>query len=70
MKAQLWIAIITYVLIVKLKHRCQLRQDLNEVLQILSVTILEKTPVLQLFSEVQRANDIDSFRNQLMLFEI
>jgi|SRR5438132_8317087 len=69
-KAQLWIAIITYVLIVKLKHRCQLRQDLNEVLQILSVTILEKTPVLQLFSEVQRANDIDSFRNQLMLFEI
>jgi hypothetical protein len=44
-KSQLWIAIIVYVLIVKLKHHHGLRQDLNEVLQILSVTILEKTPV-------------------------
>ncbi len=46
-KSQLWIAVIVYVLTVKLKHRHQLRQDLNEVLQILSVTILEKTPVTE-----------------------
>lgn len=69
-KAQLWIAVITYVLTVKLKHRYQLRQDLNEVLQILSVTVLEKTPVLQLFSEVERADNFNPFHKQLMLFEI
>ena len=69
-KAQLWIAVIVYVLTVKLKHRYQLRQDLNEALQILSVTVLEKTQVLQLFSEVQRTDKIDPFHNQLMLFEI
>lgn len=69
-KAQLWIAIIVYVLTVKLKHHYRLRQDLNEVLQILSVTVLEKTPVLQLFSEIRRADEIEPFRNQLMLFDL
>ena len=69
-KTQLWIAVIVYVLIVKLKHRNQLPQDLNEVLQILSVTILEKTPVFQLFSELKHAEVNIEFRNQLMLFNI
>ena len=69
-KSQLWIAVIVYVLTVKLKHRNQLPQDLNEVLQILSVTILERTPVLQLFSEFKDANVNNEFRNQLMLFDI
>lgn len=69
-KAQLWIAVIVFVLTVKLKHRNRLRQDLNEVLQILSVTVLEKTPVLQLFSEIRSAEKMDSFRNQLLLFDL
>lgn len=70
MKAQLWIAVIVFVLTVKLKHRYQLRQDLNEALQILSVTLLEKTPIFQLFSEVYRADPIEPFRNQLLLFDL
>ena len=69
-KAQLWIAVIVFVLTVKLKHRYRLSQNLNEVLQILSVTILEKTHVFQLFSEVRRADEIDPFRNQLTLFDL
>lgn len=69
-KAQLWIAVMVYVLTVKLKHRYQLRQDLNEVLQILSLTVLEKTPVLQLFSEARWASEPEPFRNQLLLFEL
>jgi hypothetical protein len=69
-KSQLWIAVIVYVLTVKLKHRHQLPQDLNEVLQILSVTILEKSPVHRLFSEVRDAKESNEFRNQLLLFEI
>lgn len=69
-KTQLWIAVIVYVLTVKLKHHHELRQDLNEVLQILSVTILEKTPVYRLFSEVRDAKESTAFCNQLLLFEI
>ncbi len=69
-KSQLWIAVIVYVLTVKLKHRHQLRQDLNEVLQILSVTILEKTPVYRVFSEVRDAKETSEVHKQLMLFEL
>ena len=69
-KTQLWIAVIVYVLIVKLKNHYGLRQDLNELLQILSVTILEKTPVSQLFSETNRTGDESQNRKQLTLFEI
>jgi hypothetical protein len=69
-KTQLWVAVIVYVLTVKLKHRYQLPQDLNKVLQILSVTILEKTPIYQLFSEVHPMNQDNTIRNQLMLFDI
>lgn len=69
-KAQLWIAVIAFVLTVNLKHRYDLRQNLNEVLQILSVTILEKTPVFQVFSHRRDADGIDSTRNQLLLFDL
>jgi hypothetical protein len=69
-KSQLWIAVIVYVLVVKLKHRYELRQDLNELLQILSVTVLEKTPVYKLFSEVQVTEETDENRNQLLLFDL
>ena len=68
-KTQLWVAVIVYVLVVKLKHRYQLPQDLNEVLQILSVTVLEKTPVSELFSEFRGQDAEEQDRNQLRLFE-
>jgi IS4 transposase len=69
-QTQLWVAVIAYVLVVRLKHRHQLTHDLNEVLQVLSVTVLEKTPVLQLFSEalLQPTNPDD--HNQLSLFDV
>ena len=69
-KTQLWIAVIVYVLVVRLKHRYVLRQDLNELLQILSITILEKTPVLQLFSEIRHTGKIDAVHKQLLLFKL
>lgn len=69
-KTQLWVAVIVYVLTVKLKHHYGLRQDLNQVLQILSVTMLEKVPVHRLFSEVHEPKDAYAFCNQLLLFEI
>lgn len=69
-KTQLWAAVIVFVLVVKLKHRYQLPQETNEIMQILSVTILEKTPVFELFSEVHQRGGEDENHNQLKLFDI
>ncbi len=49
-QAQLWIAVIVYVLVAKCKHRHQLPHTPNEILQILSVTILQKTSINELFA--------------------
>jgi DDE family transposase/uncharacterized protein DUF4372 len=68
-KTQLWAAVVVYVLVVKLKHRYQLPQDANEIFQILSVTILEKTPVFELFSEIGRCSEEDGNSKQLTLFD-
>ena len=69
-KTQVWVAVIVYVLVMKLKHRYQLPQSANEIFQILSVAILEKTPVFQLFSEIkQRGNEVEN-DNQLSLFDL
>jgi IS4 transposase len=68
-KTQLWVAVIVYVLVVKLKHSEMLPHDLNEIFQILSVTILERTPVFELFSEIHRSKIEDEFHKQLTLFD-
>jgi len=69
-QSQLWIAVIVYVLVAQFKHRHQLPQELNEILQILSVTILQKTPANELFSQKQTFNEQRMNRNQLDLFEL
>lgn len=69
-ETQVWIAVMVYVLVVKFKHRYQLPQDLNEILQILSVMSLEKTPVFELFSQNQTHFIQVTDRNQLSLFEM
>jgi hypothetical protein len=68
-KTQLWVAVIVYVLIHRLKHAHRLPQSPNEILQILSVTLFEKTTVKEVFSEAQRQNNEIEDRNQLSLFE-
>jgi hypothetical protein len=68
-KTQLWAAVIVYVLVVKLKHHYHLPQDANEIFQILSVTILEKTPVFELFSETGRRSTEVQNSKQLTLFD-
>ena len=69
-QSQLWIAVIVYVLVAEFKHRHQLSQELNEILQILSVAILQKTPVNELFAKQNRTNIINENRNQLKLFNL
>lgn len=68
-KTQLWVAVMVYVLVHRLKHAYGLPQSSNEILQILSVTLFEKITVKQVFSEAQRQNNEIEDRNQLPLFE-
>ena len=69
-KWQLWIAVIVLVLIHRLKHQLQLRQTANEIAQILSVTLIEKTPLNQAFFEEHDHFTESSDRNQLKLFNL
>jgi hypothetical protein len=69
-KGQLWIAVITLVLIHRLKHRLGLRQTPSEIAQILSVTLCEKTPINQAFADDAAENAQVHNRNQLILFEL
>jgi hypothetical protein len=68
-KTQLWIAVLVYVLIHLLKHRHGLRHSPNEIMQILSVMVFEKTPINQVFSEIQQKIAEEQNRNQLTLFD-
>ncbi|MDP2897275.1 MAG: IS4 family transposase [bacterium] len=69
-KTQIWIAVSAYVLVAIVKKRLGLKQSLYTILQILSVTLFEKTPILQAFSEEICKNQIGDSGNQLMLFDL
>lgn len=66
---QVWVAVIVYVLAVRLKHRFQLSNELNETFQVLGLALSEKVPVSELFSPtgMQGSDSVD--RNQLSLFD-
>jgi len=68
-KTQIWIAIAVYVLVAIVKKRLDLSQSLYGILQILSVTLFEKTPILQLFSEDYAVEDDSDGPKQLFLLE-
>jgi uncharacterized protein DUF4372/DDE family transposase len=69
-KTQIWIAITVYVLIAIVKKRLGLRQDLYTLLQILSLTLFEKTPILSLLQQSQYDLEMLNHVNQLQLLEI
>ena len=48
-KTQLWVAICTYVMVAIVKQRLQISRSMYEILQILSVTALDKIPLNKLF---------------------
>jgi hypothetical protein len=68
-KTQIWIAITIYVLVAIAKKRLNLEVSLYTILQILSVSLFEKTPLFQLFSQIQQQETKDDSSNQLELFK-
>ena len=68
-KTQIWIAVSTYLLVAIMKKELGLEQSMYEILQILSVTILHKMPVLQAFVDFKPIENNNRPANQLNLFE-
>ncbi len=66
-KTQIWIAISIYVLVAIVKKRLKLDRSLYSILQILSVSLFEKTPILQVLSAADYENDTPYDDNQLNL---
>jgi len=68
-KAQIWSAICVYVLIAIVKKRLRIKASLYEILQILSLTLFEKTQLLCLFQNTPLQNLPQEPSNQLNLFD-
>ena len=69
-KTQVWIAVSVYVLVAILKKELKLDRSRTEILQILSVTPFEKTPIFQALSTSTVPNYETSCCNQLSLFDL
>ena len=69
-KTQVWIAVSVYVLVAIIKKRLKLQASFYTILQILSVTIFEKMPILQALQLDDYKEQNNRFDNQLNLFNL
>ncbi len=69
-KTQIWIAVSVYVLVAIIRKRLTLEISLYQILQILSVTLFEKTPILQALQPHDSRYDLPGSSNQLILFDL
>jgi hypothetical protein len=67
-KAQIWSAVCVYVLVAIVKKRLGLKASLYEILQILSLTLFEKTELFCLFQDIPEQKPDLAPSNQLNLF--
>jgi IS4 transposase len=67
-KTQVWIAISVYVLVAIVKKRLHLRQSLYTILQILSISVFEKEPLIQILTNYERSGLLPEPDKQLNLF--
>src|SRR5437868_2330887 len=69
-KTQIWIAVSVYVLVAIVRKRLGLEASLYQILQILSLTLFEKVPVLQALQPSDSQNESGEHCNQLILFNL
>jgi hypothetical protein len=69
-KTQIWIAVSIYVLVAIVRKRLGLAASLYQTLQILSVTLFEKTPILCALQAPEAGAEVAETVNQLILFDI
>jgi hypothetical protein len=68
-KTQIWVAVSVYVLVAIVRKRLALEASLYQILQILSVTLFEKTPILQALQASDSQEELPGPGNQLILFD-
>jgi hypothetical protein len=68
-KTQIWIAVSIYALIAIAKKKLMLNQSLYEIIQVVSISIFERTPIQQLFQQTQKQYFKDLNYNQLNMFD-
>jgi hypothetical protein len=68
-KTQIWIAVSVYVLVAIVRKRLRLEASLYQILQILSLTLFEKVPILQALQPPASQNESAEDPNQLILFD-
>jgi len=69
-KTQIWIAICTYLLVAIARKRLDVKANLYTILQILSVTLFEKTPIFEAFSDAESQIGEVQNHKQLFLFDL
>ncbi len=69
MKTQIWIALSTYLLIAIIRKRLYLELSLYTILQVLSVSLFEKTPISQAFQDMDYITQTGDIHKQLILFD-
>ena len=67
-KTQIWIAISVYVLVAIIKKRLRIERTLNEILQVLSITLFENDELLPLLVSFYLQDQTEGFCKQLNLF--
>src|SRR6516164_8131589 len=68
-KTQIWIAVSVYVLVAIVRKRLGLEASLYQILQILSLTLFERVPILQALQPPVSQNESGEDPNQLILFD-
>jgi len=68
-KAQIWIAVSVYLLVAIMKKRLKIEASLYTILQVLSVTIFERMPLLQALTKEDYKTKVEPKSKQLLLFD-
>jgi IS4 transposase len=68
-KTQIWIAVSVYVLVAIVRKRLGLQASLYQILQIFSLMLFEKVPILQALQPPDSQNESNADSNQLILFD-
>ena len=69
-KTQIWIAVSVYVLVAIVRKRLSLEASLYQILQILSLSLFEKMPILQALQPSDSTSELLEPGNQLILFDL
>jgi Domain of unknown function (DUF4372)/Transposase DDE domain len=69
-RTQIWIAVSVYVLVAIIRKRLGLEASLYQILQIFSLTLFEKVPILQALQPSDSQSDLHGVGNQLILFDL